>query len=111
MNSAPVYTRYNLPVAISAAEIKPAFGERNLPVVMVVDGNYILYLKVVLRSILASTRSRNVDVIVLHAGLGRQLLDEAMDGFEGGGVCRSGSLTSARLSRQSGFRNTGRATT
>ena len=64
-------------------EIRPAFGERNLLVVMVSDGNYLPYLRVVLRSILASTTSRNLDVIVLHDGLGRQRLDAVAEGFLG----------------------------
>ena len=68
---------------IGHPEIRPAFGERNLPVVMVVDGNYIPYLRVVLRSILASTTSRNLDVIVLHAGIDRQRLDAVAEGFLG----------------------------
>jgi len=68
---------------IGHPEIRPAFGERNLPVVMAIDGNYIPYLRIVLRSILASTTSRNLDVIVLHNGLDRQRLDAVAEGFSG----------------------------
>ena len=68
---------------IGHPEIRPAFGERNLPVVMAIDGNYIPYLRVVLRSILASTTSRNLDVIVLYVGIDRQRLDAVAEGFLG----------------------------
>ena len=49
--------------------LKPAFAERNVPVALAADENYLPYLKVAINSAIASSPGSNLDIIVLHAGM------------------------------------------
>ena len=46
--------------------LKPAFADCNIPVVFATDNNYLPYLKVAVRSLLANLHGGNVDIIILH---------------------------------------------
>ena len=46
------------------SEIRPAFAERNIPVAFATDENYLPYVKVLLRSIVANTKW-NLDFLIL----------------------------------------------
>ena len=46
------------------SEIRPAFAERNIPVALATDENYLPYVKVLLRSIVANTKW-NLDFLIL----------------------------------------------
>ncbi len=54
---------------IARADIKPAFAERNVPVALATDENYLPYLKVAINSAIASSPGSNLDIIVLCAGI------------------------------------------
>ncbi|MBQ8124643.1 MAG: glycosyltransferase [Kiritimatiellae bacterium] len=54
---------------IARPDIKPAFAERNIPVALATDENYLPYLKVTINSAIASSPGSNLDIIVLHAGI------------------------------------------
>ena len=58
-------------------DILPAFAERNIPVVLATDENYLPYVKVLVNSIAANTKSGNVDVIVLCGEIGKDALAAA----------------------------------
>ena len=60
-------------------DIRPAFAERNVPISVATDENYLPYLKVVVRSILANTKNGNIDLLVLNDGLAT----DAQQGFIG----------------------------
>ena len=66
---------------IGHPEIRPAFGERNIPVALATDENYLPYLKVLVNSIVANAKSGNVDVIVLCGEIGRDALAAAERDF------------------------------
>ena len=55
--------------SIAHADISPAFAERNVPVALATDENYLSYLKVTINSAIASSPGSNLDIIVLHAGI------------------------------------------
>ena len=55
--------------SIAHADISPAFAERNIPVALATDENYLPYLKVTINSAIASSPGSNLDIIVLHAGI------------------------------------------
>ena len=54
---------------IARPDIKPAFAARNLPVALATDENYLPYAAVAVNSLVANTKSGNLDIIVLHRGL------------------------------------------
>lgn len=54
---------------IARADIKPAFVERNVPVALATDENYLPYLKVAINSAIARSPGSNLDIIVLHADI------------------------------------------
>ena len=54
---------------IGRPDIRPAFAERNVPVALSTDGNYLPYLEVVLRSIVAHPQTGNLDILVFHDGI------------------------------------------
>ena len=64
-------------------DIKPAFENRNIPVVMVADGNYLPFLEVTVRSIVASTPNSNIDLLVLHANIPQDRCDAATKDLSG----------------------------
>ena len=68
---------------IARPDIKPAFKERNIPVALSTDENYLPYVKVVINSILLHTQSGNVDVLVLHNGLPPQQVESFLADFAG----------------------------
>ena len=65
------------------SRLQPAFNRQNIPVVLSTDANYLPYLKVVVRSIAASAKGRNMDVMVFHSGLERESIDAAIGEFSG----------------------------
>lgn len=54
---------------IGRPDIRPAFAERNVPVALSTDGNYLPYLEVVVRSIVAHPQTGNLDILVFHDGI------------------------------------------
>ncbi|MBR3957682.1 MAG: glycosyltransferase [Kiritimatiellae bacterium] len=54
---------------IARPDIKPAFAERNVPIALATDENYLPYLKVAINSAIANSPGSNLDIIVLHAGI------------------------------------------
>ena len=50
-------------------DVRPAFAERNLPVAISTDENFLPYVRVLVNSIVASTQRANLDVFVLHDGI------------------------------------------
>ncbi len=54
---------------VARPDIQPAFAERNVPVALATDENYLPYLKVTINLAIASSPGSNLDIIVLHAGI------------------------------------------
>ena len=53
--------------------LTPAFTENNIPIVFAVDRNYVFYLAVTIRSILANTSAaNNYDIIILEEELSKE---------------------------------------
>ena len=50
-------------------DIKPAFAERNIPVVFATDENYLPYVNVAVNSAVAHATSSNLDILILHSGI------------------------------------------
>ena len=69
--------------AIARPDIKPAFAERNVPVAMATDENYLPYLRVVVNSILAHAKKGNIDLLVLNDGIDAGRQQDFIDGFKG----------------------------
>lgn len=63
-------------IGIARLDIKPAFNQNNVPVVFGCDENYLRYLKVTLKSILANTDDRNLDILIFHDSLTDEILDD-----------------------------------
>ena len=57
---------------IARPDIKPAFAERNVPVALATDETYLPYAAVTINSLVANTKSGNIDVLILHAGIREQ---------------------------------------
>jgi hypothetical protein len=51
------------------SDIRPAFAKRNIPIAVSTDENYLPYVKVLVNSIVASTKSGNPDILILNDGL------------------------------------------
>lgn len=49
---------------------RPAFAERNVPVALATDENYLPYAKVVINSAIANSADSNLDFLILHSGIG-----------------------------------------
>ena len=64
-------------------DIKPAFTERNIPVAISTDENYLPYVKVLINSIVASTKSGNLDILILNDGLTQEKEREFLKDFKG----------------------------
>lgn len=62
---------------IARADIRPAFAERNIPVAFVTDANKLPYVGVAVNSVVANATGRNLDILILHSGIG----DEAPRDF------------------------------
>ena len=62
-------------------DVRPAFSERNIPVVFATDANYLPYLAVAINSLVANTTSGNLDVLVLHAGIEEEAKAEFLRRF------------------------------
>ena len=54
---------------IARADIKPAFAERNIPVVLTPDANYLPYVEVAVNSVVANASGSNLDFLILHSGI------------------------------------------
>ena len=63
-------------------DIRPAFAERNLPVAISTDENFLPYAKVLIVSIVACTKSANLDVLVLHSGISEKGQGELLASFD-----------------------------
>lgn len=61
----------------SQPDVKPAFTERNIPVVFATDKNYLPYVKVAINSVIANNADGNLDIIVLCSGI----CDESIRSF------------------------------
>ena len=70
---------------IARPDIKPAFAERNVPVALATDENYLPYLKVTINSAIASSPGSNLDIIVLHAGITEDAIRTFVAGYAGAG--------------------------
>ena len=68
---------------VARPEIKPAFAERNVPISVATDENYLPYLKVAVRSILANTKKGNIDFLVLNDGIGADAQHAFIGSFTG----------------------------
>ena len=66
-------------------DIRPAFAERNVPVALATDENYLSYLKVTINSAIASSPRSNLDIIVLHAGIPEDAIRTFTAGYAGAG--------------------------
>ena len=71
--------------SIAHADISPAFAERNIPVALATDENYLPYLKVTINSAIASSPGSNLDIIVLHAGIPEDAVRAFVAGYAGVG--------------------------
>ncbi len=70
---------------IALTDVKPAFAERNVPVALATDENYLSYLKVTINSAIASSPGSNLDIIVLHAGIPEDAILDFTAGYAGVG--------------------------
>ncbi|MBR4523430.1 MAG: glycosyltransferase, partial [Kiritimatiellae bacterium] len=70
---------------IARPDIKPAFTERNVPVALATDENYLPYLKVTINSAIANSPGSNLDIIVLHAGIPEDAILDFTAGYAGAG--------------------------
>ena len=70
---------------IARPDIKPAFAERNVPVALATDENYLPYLKVAINSAIANSPGSNLDIIVLHAGIPEDAVRAFVAGYAGAG--------------------------
>ena len=68
---------------IARADIKPAFVERNVPVALATDENYLPYLKVAINSAIARSPGSNLDIIVLHADIPEGAILDFTAGYAG----------------------------
>ena len=55
---------------IARPDIKPAFAERNVPIVFATDEKYLPYVGVAVNSAIASSVRCNLDILILYAGIG-----------------------------------------
>ena len=65
------------------SDIKPAFGERNIPVVFSTDENYLPYVKVAINSAIAHSAGSNLDIIILHSGVGDEAIQAVCANYAG----------------------------
>lgn len=70
---------------IALTDVKPAFAERNVPVALATDENYLSYLKVTINSAIASSPGSNLDIIVLHASIPEDAILDFTAGYAGVG--------------------------
>ena len=70
---------------IARPDIRPAFAERNVPVALATDENFLPYLKVAINSAIASSPGSNLDIIVLCAGLPEDAIRTFVAGYAGVG--------------------------
>lgn len=75
----------NKPFSGQHPYIQPAFAERNIPVALATDENYLPYLKVTINSAIASSPGSNLDIIVLHAGITEDAILDFTAGYAGVG--------------------------
>ena len=68
---------------VARPDIKPAFAERNIPIALSTDENYLPYVKVVVNSIISCTKSGNIDILILHNGIPPQEIDLFLVDFAG----------------------------
>jgi hypothetical protein len=65
----------NKPFSGQHPYIQPAFAERNIPIALSADENYLPYVKVVVNSILSCSKSGNIDILILHNGIPPQEIE------------------------------------
>lgn len=75
----------NKPFSGQHPYIQPAFAERNIPIALATDENYLPYLKVTINSAIASSPGSNLDIIVLHAGIPEDAILDFTAGYAGVG--------------------------
>ena len=54
---------------VARPDIKPAFADRNIPVVFATDENYLPYVKVAVNSAVANAAGSSLDILILHSGI------------------------------------------
>ena len=62
-------------------DILPAFSENNIAIALSTDENYIPYVNVLVRSIVANTKSGNIDLLILNDGLPADVQKSFIDRF------------------------------
>ena len=67
----------------ASPDIRPAFAERNIPVAVSTDEKYLPYVKVLINSIVASTKSGNLDMLIINDGLTLKREKEFLKDFKG----------------------------
>ena len=67
-------------------DVKPAFTERNIPVALAADENYLPYVNALINSIAANTKSGNLDILILNDGFTRKQEKEVLKDVQ----CRDG---------------------
>lgn len=70
---------------VARPDIQPAFAERNVPVVLATDGNFLPYLKVAVNSAIANASGSNLDILVLCAGIPEEAIRTFVAGYAGVG--------------------------
>ena len=70
---------------VARPDIQPAFAERNVPVVLATDGNFLPYLKVAVNSAIANAPGSNLDILVLCAGIPEEAIRTFVAGYAGVG--------------------------
>jgi len=66
---------------IARPDVKPAFAERNVPVVLATDENFLPYLKVAVNSAIANAPGSNLDILVLCAGIQEEAIRTFVAGY------------------------------
>ena len=82
-SSAPARADAHVQHAFARPDIHPAFAERNVPVVLATDENYLPYLKVVVNSAVANAAGSNLDILVLHSGVDEGLIQAFISRYAG----------------------------
>ena len=65
---------------MNASRLQPAFNRQNIPVALAADANYLPYVAVTINSLVANTKSGNLDVLVFHAGIGESSREDFLKG-------------------------------
>ena len=68
---------------IARPDIKPAFAERNIPVVFATDENYLPYVKAAVNSAVANAAGSNLDILILHSGMSDESIQALISRYAG----------------------------